>query len=709
MPKQTSARPRQGLSEPIAVHHPHWTAMPLVLAALALPLVPWAMAVAVAVPWMASVDGLVVNGEAVLRSHPIDLFPGWALWGTAAGVVLSLSLGWGAAVRIVADTLHGHTPRMRTALLGSARRLHLTLVTAAVTGGVLYGVDTFVLAVAPEAPGPVRYSICATVFAVPTVLWRPPVSVHADECGLSILLDLRGHALLTGRARAGWVILAVLAAAPLAFALPRIGNTVSAMIVAAVCLIAATIVIVALTFAAVAPGQPEGAPIIARTTTAVACAAVVLVTVLAPGALAQRLLDGNPWSALSVERTASASAPVGNGLGLTPDGEHLLVSDPPQVCDLDAGRCESPAHISDRYEDGGFATWAGATDKLARAVQVPGTQDGHPPGTVALVDACLPGQSCERGGERVVEPDVWSAGEWGAEVDEPDAQSTETDWQEGIRVWATRSGGHDLVVTALPVEPFSDKTLLSLVTCVSSGCGTPVSTPLAVLGEEELRHLDGQDALAPDLVDMAMSEDGRVTVTVHDPWNGALTLYTCDDRECGETERKVLAEPAGGTVSSLLPNRILGAGATWEPGIGASVEFRPDGSPVIVYADAAEGSVHLVDCQDEACEDSSTVDLAGPSWERPSPALTLDSEGLAQVVFHDPVSQTRTLLSCTGSSCAEHDRVRIGVPQRSPLFTLLHMGPGDRPQVVAGDEDEGVESVRCVDPHCGGRPQPLSA
>lgn len=699
MPEQTFARPRRRLSEPIEVHHPHWTAVPLVLAALALPLVPWSLVVAVTVPWMASVDGLVVNGAAVLRSHPVDLLPVWAVWGAAAGMGLSLLIGWGTAVRIVADTLKGHTPHIRTAFLASARRLHLSVLTAGVTGGMLYAVDALVLTVAPDTSGPTRYLIGAAVFVPLAVLWRPPVVVHTDERGLSALCDLRGRALLTSVGQSGWVALAAAVGAPAVFALSRMETTVSAAAAAAVFLVSAAVVAGALTFAAVAPGLPEGAPIVVRTTTSVVCVATVLVSVVIPAVLAQRLIDDGPWPALSVERTAYEHD-GGNGLELTPSGATALMGDSPHVCDTASGECLSAAEEGPGTETS-TRSWTGTAGDAVRWVHVPdpgpGLSEDYPPGTVAITDACLYEAECGRGAERIVEPEPPAAGVWNVDQDEPDRERTKAPWQEHMSVWAGRSGDHHFAVTAMPSAPFSEQVLLSLVSCTGDKCDAPMSVPFTVLDEGKPGGfaLGGEERALRYSVDTAVGEDDRVVITVHDVFTGALTLYSCEDRGCDRTSVSELAVPSDRTVLDRPSERGSGKGAV--------VEVRPDGTPVALHSDPAEGSVHLSDCRDRECTAAETVEIAGPSWRRPMPALSLDNEGLPQIAFHDPVERRSVLVSCTDTSCGEYDRVPLGTPLDEPSWMRLALDGDDRPVLFVSGDDHEVESVRCTQPFCRSR------
>lgn len=701
MREQASALPRRGLTDPIGAHHPHWSTLPLALAALALPLLPWALSVAVAVPRAASLDGLIVNGDAVLRSHPVGLFPEWALWGAAAGTGLSLLLGWGAAVRVVTDTLHGHTPQMRTAFRASARRLHLSVLTAAVTGGVLYAVDTLVLTFAPDTGGPVRYVIGVAAFVPLAVLWRPPVAVHTAEVGLSDLRDLYGRALLTGRGQAGWVALATVGGLPPVFVFGRMETTVSAAVAGAALLVSAAVVAGALAFATVAPGLPEGTPTMARTSTAVACAAAVLLSLVVPAALAQHLLDDGPWPTLSVQRTAysDGSCSDGDGSGcsddgfdLTPSGDTALMGDPPQVCDTVSGECVGTADASPGQE-ALTTTWTGRAGDAVRWVHVPASED-HRPGTVVMTDTCLYEEGCEHGAERVVEPESPGAGTWGADVDAPEEERTEDAWQEHISVWAGRSGDHHLAVTAMPAAPSSEQVVLSLVSCTGNECGSPTSVPFTVLDEAEQDGftLGGEERTRRYSVDMAVSDDGRVVVTVQDAFTDALTLHGCVDRKCDSTSVSELAAPSDRTV--------LDRPSGGDSEAGAVVEVRPDGTPVAVHRDSADGSVHLSDCRDLECADVETVEIAGPSWRRPVPALRLDSEGLPQIAFHDPVDRRSVFVSCTDTSCDEYARVPLGTPSDEPSWMRLGMDGGDRPILFMSGDSRGVESVRCTQPFC---------
>lgn len=699
MPEQTSVRRRRGLSEPIEVHHPHWTAVPLVLAALALPLLPWALVVAVTVPWMASIDGLVVNGDAVLRSRPVDLLPAWAVWGAAAGMGLSLLLGWGAAVRIFADTLQGHTPQMRKAFLASARGLHLSVLTAGVAGGTLCAVDTLVLTIAPGTAGPARYLIGAAVFVPLAVLWRPPVMVHTDERGLSALRDLRGRALLTGGGQSGWVALAAAAGTPPVFVLSRMETTVSAAAAGAVFLVSAAVVAGALTFAAAAPGLPEGAPTVAHTWTAVVCAAAVLVSVVMPAVLAQRLIDDGPWPALSVERTTYVHD-SGGRLELTPSGDTALMGDSPHVCDTASGECV-PAAEDGPGTEAGTTSWTGTAGDAVRWVHVPDSgpspSEDHRPGTVAITDSCLHEKECERGAERIVEPESWAAGAWGGDRDEPERERTKAPWQEHMSLWAGRSGDHHLAVTAMPAAPFSEQVLLGLVSCTGDECDAPMSVPFTVLdeGEQGGFALEGEERTLRYSVDTAVGEDDRVAITVHDAFTGALTLYGCEDRGCDRTSVAELATSSDRTV--------FGRPSETGPDAGAVVEVRPDGTPVVLHRDPADGSVHLSDCRDRECTDAEKVEIAGPSWRRPMPALSLDSEGLPQIAFHDPVERRSVLVSCADTSCGEYDRVPLGAPLDEPSWMRLELDGDDRPILfVIGDGHE-VESVRCTQPFCRSR------
>ena len=214
------------------------------------------------------------------------------------------------------------------------------------------------------------------------------------------------------------------------------------------------------------------------------------------------------------------------------------------------------------------------------------------------------------------------------------------------------------------------------------------------------------DSIPDRLLDSATGPEGEPVATLYDRATGSVSLFRCSDVVCTDTH---MTEVVPATVVASH----MSAPASWSTTYtGARVEVRPDGTPVIAYRAARDGSARLLDCVDTNCGEFEERVLSDPGWEQHLPGLTLDGEGRPLSTLADGASDTVALVACSDTGCSEwesrilHDaRAVIGASE-------VVVDARDRPVVAANlrpaqvsFQDERAPTVlalhRCGEPGCG--------
>lgn len=694
---------------------PHPSVYVLVLGVFAIPLLPWALAAAVAAPGFVADNGVFIDGEPWLFAPLGQLVPAWMFWAVGLGLAVTVALSWGTAARLLADATTGRVPRIVPALTRSLRGLPLSLGAAALTGVVLYGADLVLLTVFEDAHGFWRYFLGTVLLAYLAPLWYPTVFAHVGEgpvWGSQSWSRLRQAGLLTGWESVGWVLLAPLSALVPVLMLNHALSLPWVLFGALAALLALASALVGFTFAALRTrtGFPVPEPLVTPKVWGSTAGMLVACVILPAGVYAQAQPDDRGQGpAMERESTNSRLGALPQTFHLPKDGAYAVVGDSLFLCEDD--RC---ADIADgarwtSSEEGPktpdpIAVGVSGNAVVTASLPDPRGDEGYADGSVVLERVCVETMPCALGGPWELEAAVGPEGRWNLR-ERPEFESTERTWQEETELWGTVSGEHTLVVATPPVATNSDEAHLTLYGCRTQGCAAPFSAVLDVLGPHRLndRNLTDSGALSrryPGLVDVATSPEGdRVNVTVSEPGGGALTMYSCDLPGCEQvTEVELVAASAARVVRrSWWPNT--------SEYTGASVEVRPDGTPVVVYLNQADGSVRLVDCADGPCTDSETVELFGPSWERTPPALALDSAGLPQVATFDVISRGLVYLACANAVCDEYEQSVVDTFPVRPGWVALELDERDRPhlawyRIPDVREDGTVEVARCEQAHC---------
>ncbi|GAA1114636.1 hypothetical protein [Nocardiopsis metallicus] len=699
---------------------PHPSVYVLVLAIFAVPLLPWALIAALVAPGFVADNGVFIDGEPWLFTPLGELVPAWVFWAVGLGLAMTVALSWGTAARLLTDATMGRVPRIGPALTRSLQGLPLTLGAAALTGTVLYGADRALLTVFEDVPGFWRYFLGTVFLAYLAPLWYPSVFAHVGEgtvWGSQSWSRLRQAGLLTGWESVGWVLLAPLGALPPVLMLNHALSLPWVLFGSLTALLALASALVGFTFAALRTRTsfPVPEPLVTPKVWGSTAGVLVACVILPAGVYAQAQPDDRGQGpTMERESTNFRLGALPQTFHLPKDGAYAVVGESLFLCE--DNRC---ADIADgarwTSSEGGPTTpdpiAVGVSGNAVVTASLPDTRgdEGYADGSVVLENVCVETMPCALGGPWELEAAAEPEGRWNLR-EQPEFESTERTWQGETELWGTVSGEHTLVVATLPVSTSSDDAHLTLYGCLTQGCSEPFSAVLDVLGshqlnDRELARRQDPGALSrnyPGLVDAAISSEGdRVSVTVSEPANGAVTLYSCELPGCDQvTETELVAASAASTIESLGQSSA-------NTHIGASVEVRPDRTPVVVYLDRTDGSVQLVDCGDGACSDFTTIELFGPSWERTPPALALDSAGLPQIATHDVASRELVYLACADAECAEYERSVVdNIPVR-PGWVALELDERDRPHLAwyrnpGGREDGTVEVARCEQAHCAG-------
>jgi hypothetical protein len=673
----------------------HWSLYPLVASAFFLPMLPVVLAAAVLVPWFVSDHGLVVNGQPWLYAPLLDLVPSWVPWTAGAVLAFVVAVSWGIAVHLIDQALRGRSVRPTRALARSVTRSPWTLAAGAVVAGVVFAADTALLQVYEQAHPALRFGLGAVLFASLPPLWLPLAGVHVHERPGDVLKGLRGRGLLTGRGQWGPVSTVVACAAVVAYLAwtTMTENTVVLAVIAA--LAGLTMAAVALTLAATGQG-PVPQERLARPYLAVGSVVAITVGLTVPLQLYQDLLTDGPWPTLRYE--ASSVKPWDRReanpqpLILPEDGASVVLGTKEKLC----GEAAACLDLDERLDGAGpmlgTTGMAGGAVRTVRASLDPTLAQG----SIVVHDQCVRPDQC-RDQTWELEPQVEPDGQWDAPKDDPANQATTLDLPGNIAVWGGAGGGRHMVVTAAPSVGFGE-TLLTLFSCDANRCTAPASTllarePNATFASTVFPRLD-----YPSLISVAATDQGVPRVSVHHPDSGALTLYACHDVPCTDFTTTELVPPTG-----VLRMR------QWDNGryTGATIQMRPDHTPVIVYLDTQDGSVQLIDCADRMCQDRDTAQVLGPGWQRTPPALALDSAGLPQIATFDVSTREVLYLACADERCQTYDRTVVGVYDHTPGWIDLELDGADRPHLAwhrVADENAGEEHafelVRCATAHC---------
>ncbi|MFC5834219.1 hypothetical protein [Nonomuraea insulae] len=206
--------------------------------------------------------------------------------------------------------------------------------------------------------------------------------------------------------------------------------------------------------------------------------------------------------------------------------------------------------------------------------------------------------------------------------------------QESAVALAARPGGGLVVAHARDV-PAKESTVTGTETVTFTICADPVcSVPVT----KQVARLDiGAHLLGENGFVLAVTPDGRPVAAQVDDTSGTIYVISCQDPAC---DRPQVARPAAGKPrqdDSL-------------PVIGLAMGMRADGRPVIAYQDVNDGSVTLLDCRTPDCAQGDTVKLAGAV--NGPPALVVDRAGRTLVAYQDEGGRRIAVARCAGTRCA---------------------------------------------------------
>lgn len=263
---------------------------------------------------------------------------------------------------------------------------------------------------------------------------------------------------------------------------------------------------------------------------------------------------------------------------------------------------------------------------------------------------------------------------------------------------------HQDTVHVFSFAPAEDNTHLDIRrhTCPGGDCTDADQTEL---GTTAIHFTDRQGF---EYYDAAVDAQGRPAVSVFDPHDGSVMLFTCSDQQCAERQEELVVPPTNFSDTDYE--------ATHDPDTtpGARVEVRPDGTPVVAYRSALDGSARILDCADPACTDAKERVLSEPGWQQQLPSLALDSAGRPVLALNDILTGTISLVVCADQGCEDAETVPLSTARAAWENADLVLDEADRPIVVAHaqpgwlytqeeeDLDEATVLVhRCDLPACG--------
>ena len=663
-------------------------------AVFALPQMIVAVFLAISAPWFLHHQGVLINGEPHLHAPPHEVLPPWSLWTAAALAFVLVAYSWAVAVRFLALVHDGLGPPLRTALRDAVTTLPSTMVAFALPAGL------YLFLSQPVHPG-WAVALWALLFVALPPLWFPLAGVALGPGAWREVLSVLHRRPL----RRGWGV--CLVAFPLTFAVVvfgfhQVNGPGGAVIIWALAVIGLTLSARALSLASLFHRRVdrfergESEPYVEdpitgpdRRWASMALSGVLLVGLWTPAPLAERMLYDGPWEIPAYDRWSSDGVEDRldePSLLLPLEGSAVVLGSDEALCDLPEG-CSIPGTWN---TDGPTM----ATEDGLRSVRFPAPADA-PPGSVIWEEAGCGGKDRCRDDHVFLVPEGEVGGEWGADKEDPGHDRTTLDWQGRSRVWLEEGDGRAHVVSAVPAVGLGE-TMLTLFVCQDTDCDEYTSTELTRATGAPWQGYEHPNTTRDGLVDITVAPNGEARVTVHDPNSGALTLHSCAGVDCADMTETALV-PASDVTRAWDPNHRRHT--------GAEVRVRPDGTPAIVYRDTLDGAARFLDCADEHCERFESVEVFGPGWNRPAPALDLDPQGLPRLLGHDLTSRKIEYVSCADTSCTETESVTVGSYPIVPGWVSLRVDERGRPVMVwlrvgGQDQDDSMELVRCEDPAC---------
>ena len=279
-----------------------------------------------------------------------------------------------------------------------------------------------------------------------------------------------------------------------------------------------------------------------------------------------------------------------------------------------------------------------------------------------------------------------------------DVVSTVTPLADGRILVASYVRGRDLPELGAPDK--EDRGRLRLHLCADIACAEPdvVALPPQMTAGGFLTH--------GEFLATAASPEGGYAMAVTDTARGSLSLVACAEQTCTDP-----------TITPIHENRFHREHESrLQSRLGARVEFRSDGTPVLAYRDPQGGRTHLVDCHDALCSKFTDTAVTGPGWARPVPGLAVDSQDRAHLLTPDFTQERLVLLSCLDRSCSQTSSLallELADTETEPVLTALALDGRDRPHMLWGqgevrsrfmggfDIDSKAQYLRCAEPLCG--------
>ena len=216
--------------------------------------------------------------------------------------------------------------------------------------------------------------------------------------------------------------------------------------------------------------------------------------------------------------------------------------------------------------------------------------------------------------------------------------------------------------------------------------------PDCIGGDESIQSVDtvGRVGLFSALV---LDSNGYPVVSYYGATNGDLKLLHCNDANCVGSDESITAPDTVGNVG-LEPSLVLDA----------------NGYPVISYADATNGDLKLMRCNDVNCaggdESITAPDTAGNIGYHSS--LALDSNGYPVISHFDGPNGDLRVVRCNDVNCVGGDESATAVDAAGDTgrFSALALDSNGYPIISYMGEDSGVgqslKMLHCNDADCTG-------
>jgi len=242
--------------------------------------------------------------------------------------------------------------------------------------------------------------------------------------------------------------------------------------------------------------------------------------------------------------------------------------------------------------------------------------------------------------------------------------------------------GQDTSITigtdGFPVISYRDFTnsALKVAHCTNASCSA-FDTPTAV---------DSADDVG-EHTSITIGTDGFPVISYYDTTNDDLKVAHCTSVDCSTFDTPVTVDNSANV------------------GEYTSITIGTDGLPVISYRDGSTNDLKVAHCENASCSSGSPTLTTVDSSLSPGlyTSITIGTDGLPVISYHDSVSQALKVAHCTNASCSSGSPTITIVDNAANVgwFTSITIGTDGFPVVSYIDAtNQNLKVAHCTNTSC---------